>query len=80
MESVHVFALVRRIGCGKMPLRRVLVGAGTSIVTLKGVGCDGEQAWMFVRVLNLDCVQIYATGQLVFEQGMSQHSRPEKAS
>jgi hypothetical protein len=80
VESVHVFALVRRVGRGQMPLRRVLVRAGASTVTLKGVDCEGEQAWMFVRVLDLDCVQIYATGQLVFEQGMSQHSRPEKAS
>lgn len=80
VQPVHVFALVRGIGCGEMPLRRVLVGARAAIVTPECVDREGEQTWVFVRVLDLDCVQLYTACQLVCHGEMCQHSRPEKAS
>jgi len=42
VQPVHVFALVRGIGCGEMPLRRVLVRAHAAIVTPERVDGEGE--------------------------------------
>lgn len=66
MQSVHVFALARRVGRREMPLRHVLVGACISILALELVDCECEQARVLVCLFNLDCVQLCATTDISF--------------
>ena len=61
MYAVHVLCFVSGVVGGEVPLGHVLLWgwAGTLSLTSKGVHSQSEQAWMLIRLLNLDSPQVY---------------------